>query len=131
MATSLRTLLETVTGGERILARCELSRLPITVPVRGPLLVSTWEDGGGVKEDGITDEEGARSSFGSVLNESPPAAAIGEAGPSVEGKLCWEDGTASTSCGVVGPSGTARVVLATMVSPVMLNSCRVTTIYGK
>lgn len=72
------------------------------------LLEGTWEEGGGVKEEGMTaaePAEAARSSLRSGLEEVEVGRAeiLGEAGGSVEGRLCCdaeaETGTEATAAG--------------------------------
>ena len=68
-----------MTGGDSIRCLWELGGALLLAP-----LVGTWEEGGGVKDEGMTETE-ARSSFNSDLKEW--AGSAGDAGPSVDGRL--------------------------------------------
>lgn len=84
-----------MTGGDSIRCLWELWAALLPAP-----LVGTWEEGGGVKDEGMTEAE-ARSSFSSDLKER--AGSAGDAGPSVDGRLARLCCDAFTT----GPSGGA------------------------
>lgn len=91
---SCRAVFKPVTGGDSIRCLCELGGTLLLAP-----LVGTWEEGGGVKDEGMTEAE-ARSSFNSDLKEWVGSA--GEAGPSVDGRLarlCCDAFTTGPSSG--------------------------------
>lgn len=103
-------VLTPVTGGDKTRCLCEAL-------TPGPLF-GTCEEGGGVKDDGITSWEAGWSSFDSILNDCPvpaPAPKV-DVGASVEGseaKLCCDG-----SIGVVG----ASLSLTVMTRPATVGS---------
>lgn len=91
-----RKVLRTVAGGETGAVCCWDWE---NVTVRRFMAARTWDDGGGVSDEGITRAEG-RSSLTSVLKDE--LGSIGDPGPSVDGRVTCESGSCTWSIGVVG-----------------------------